>query len=134
MLPVIQVTAGIIQRNGLVLLARRPRFGHLGGLWEFPGGKIENGESPVQCLARELEEELLIRIDPREVKPFDSSFYEYGMRRVLLIGMTVGKFCGVPTPVEHAEIAWMEVGALESIPLAPADVPLARRLAKGRSA
>ncbi|MBN1686861.1 MAG: (deoxy)nucleoside triphosphate pyrophosphohydrolase [Spirochaetales bacterium] len=126
---VIRVTAGIIVKNRRVLLARRPRFSDLAGLWEFPGGKVENGESAAECLVRELAEELSIRIDPGDVERFDESFYEYGYRRILLIGMSVRKYAGVPAPVEHAQIRWVDIGALESVELAPADVPLARRLA-----
>ena len=130
----IRVTAGILTKDGCVLLAKRPNHNHLAGLWEFPGGKIENGESAAQCLTRELAEELDISIDPREVAPFDLSFYEYGMKRILLIGMKITCFTGVPTPVEHAELKWVEIDELESMPLAPADVPLVRRLVKRRLA
>jgi len=132
-IPVIRVTAGIIFKDDYVLLAKRAKFTHLAGLWEFPGGKIEDGETPVRCLARELAEELHIRINPREVFPFDDSFYEYGCRRILLIGMAVGGYTGVPEAVEHAEIRWVRADSLEALPLAPADVPLARRLS-GRGA
>ena len=129
-IPVIRVTAGIIIRDDRVLLAKRAKFAQLAGLWEFPGGKIEDGESPVRCLARELAEELHIRINPGEVCRFDDSFYEYGCRRILLIGMTVRGYTGVPEAVEHAEIRWVRAESLEALPLAPADVPLARRLSR----
>jgi len=132
--PVIRVTAGILAKEGRVLLAKRPNHNHLAGLWEFPGGKIENGESAVECLTRELAEELDISVDPREVAPFDLSFYEYGMKRILLIAMTITGFSGVPRPVEHAELKWVEIDELESMSLAPADVPVARRLVKRRFA
>ena len=127
-LPVIRVTASIIVKEDRVLLAKRPAFSHLAGLWEFPGGKVENGESPVECLVRELAEELGIRIDPRDVTSFDESFYEYGYRRIHLIGMSVKRYAGVPAPVAHAQISWVKIDALESARLSPADVPLARRL------
>ena len=125
---VIRVTAGIIVKEGRVLLAKRAKFGHLGGLWEFPGGKIEAGESAVDCLKRELAEELHIEIDPRTVTPFDVSFYEYGTKRIFLIGMTVTEFTGEVEPVEHAELRWMDISAIETLALAPADVAFARRL------
>jgi 8-oxo-dGTP diphosphatase len=126
--PVIRVTAGIIIKKRRVLLAKRAKFSHLGGLWEFPGGKIEAGENPAECLKRELAEELRIQIDPRTVIPFDVSFYEYGSKRVFLIGMTVSGYSGRIEPVEHSEIKWMEIGKLETVALAPADVAFARRL------
>jgi 8-oxo-dGTP diphosphatase len=125
---IILVTAAIIVKEDRVLLARRPKFSHLAGLWEFPGGKVENGESPALCLQRELAEELEIRIYIDSVRRFDESYYEYGSKRVFLMGLTVGKFKGEPKPLEHAELAWVETKELELLPLAPADVPLARRL------
>ncbi len=126
--PVVCVTAGIIMKEGRVLLAKRAKFSHLGGLWEFPGGKIEQGETSLECLQRELAEELHIQINPRAVTLFDVSFYEYGINRVFLIGMTVSKYTGRLEPVEHAEIKWMEIDAIETVHLAPADVAFARRL------
>ena len=130
MKPVIRVSAGIIVEENRVLLAKRPKFSHLGGLWEFPGGKIEDGETAAGCLERELAEELHIQVDPRSISPFDVSFYEYGAKRVLLIGMTVSEYRGEPEAVEHAEIRWIDVSEIETVPLAPADVVFARRLGR----
>jgi 8-oxo-dGTP diphosphatase len=126
--PVIHVTAGIIIKCDNVLLAKRGRFTAMSGLWEFPGGKIERGETPAECLKRELEEELQIRVELSSITPFDFSFYEYGSKRVFLIGMMAGRYSGVIDPVEHAEIRWVGIDALDTIALAPADVPIARRL------
>ncbi len=130
MLKIIPVTAAIIVKNNHVLVAKRPGHGHLAGLWEFPGGKVEDGESPLQCLKRELAEELQIYVYDRTTAFFDLSFYEYGMKRVLLIGMTVNDFEGVITPVEHAAVRWVKREDIGSVRLAPADVPLARKLLK----
>ena len=80
------------------------------------------------CLKRELEEELQIRVELSSIRPFDVSFYEYGSKRVYLIGMIVGAYSGIADPVEHAELRWIEIDELETIALAPADVPFARRL------
>lgn len=126
--PPIRVTAGILVNNQKVLVAKRRNTSHLGGLWEFPGGKIEDAESAAGCLERELEEELRIKIDRRTVSFFDTSFYEYGLKRIFLIGMTVTRFFGDICPVEHEETRWVEISGLETIALAPADVPFARRL------
>jgi 8-oxo-dGTP diphosphatase len=125
---IINVTAALIIKDRRVLLARRAKFSHLAGLWEFPGGKVEIGETPQGCLQRELAEELQIRIDERNIARFDESFYEYGQKRVLLLGMIVGSFEGTVSPLEHEEIIWARRADVVSIPLAPADVPLARRL------
>lgn len=125
---IIPVTAAIIVKEGRILLARRPKYSHLAGLWEFPGGKVEQGESPRRCLQRELAEELGIRVSMYSMMRFDESFYEYGSKRVFLMGLTVGNFFGKPKPLEHSEIAWIQMDELSLIQLAPADVPLARRL------
>ncbi len=122
----INVTAGIIISGRRVLIAKRPFGGFLGGTWEFPGGKIEPGETPAECLARELREELGVVAE--KISYFDSSFYEYGKRRILLIGMLVRNILGAPEAREHEEIAWVPISDLLTWHLAPADVPLARRL------
>lgn len=128
MKPPIRVTAGIVIDSRKVLLAKRENSGHLGGFWEFPGGKIETGETPFTCLKRELREELQITLDQDSASFFDISYYEYGMKRVFLIGLTVTRYFGDIHPTEHEEIRWIEIAGLETMALAPADVPFARRL------
>lgn len=122
----IPVAAGIITEGSRVLIAKRSFRGFMGGMWEFPGGKIETGETPSECLARELAEELAVKA--AKMSYFDSSFYEYGSRRILLIGLRVEELSCPPIPIEHEEIAWIELSDLHSVQLAPADVPFARRL------
>ena len=128
MKPPIRVTAGILLERRMVLLAKRGAASHLAGLWEFPGGKLETGEDHFEGLRRELREELGIDIDRHGASFFDISYYEYGMKRVFLIGLTVTRFAGEMHPTEHEETRWVEIGDLETMPLAPADVPFARRL------
>ena len=125
---VMHVTAGIIVENHRVLAARRKFGGSLAGMWEFPGGKVELRETPADCLVRELYEEL--GITAFEVEPFDYSYFEYGVRRVLLHGFTVGRFEGIPEPRIHEEIGWVDIDELPAVEFAPADVPLMRRIIK----
>jgi len=106
--PPLQVVAGIILAPDadLILLARRPLHKHQGGLWEFPGGKLEPGEAPVTGLVRELEEELGIRA--RDCAPFRRVEHDYGDRSLILDTWLVRAFSGEPVGNEGQEIAWME--------------------------
>jgi 8-oxo-dGTP diphosphatase len=106
--PALRVVAGIILAPDadLILLARRPLDKHLGGLWEFPGGKLEPGETPLAGLARELEEELAIQV--RDCAPFLHLEHDYGDRPLALDAWLVRSFTGVPVGNEGQEIAWIE--------------------------
>ena len=123
---VIQVSAGIIVRDNRVLIARRSYAGSLGGMWEFPGGKLEPNESIDECLARELQEELGIITDGFSY--FDTSYYEYGQKRVLITSLRVARVKGEPRPVDHDVLFWAEIPHLERFDFVPADVCFARRL------
>jgi 8-oxo-dGTP diphosphatase len=119
------VAAAIIFRESEVLVARRRKGLHLEGLWEFPGGKIEAGESPEQCLERELMEELGIqcRIDSF----VGESVYAYSKKTVQLLGYRGVFLHGIFRLVDHDEVRWLEVGdSLLSLNWAPADIPLVR--------
>jgi 8-oxo-dGTP diphosphatase len=113
------VTAGIIERDGLVLIARRKPGKHMGGKWEFPGGKIEPGETPEQSLERELEEELALRV---EVGPFLclASFEGDGISLELLVYRIDG-VTGIPELRDHQEIRWVKPAELSSFDLADSD-------------
>ncbi|MEE8468167.1 MAG: (deoxy)nucleoside triphosphate pyrophosphohydrolase [Planctomycetota bacterium] len=122
-----RVTAAILWRAGKVLLARRTRPPWLAGKWEFPGGKIEPGESSETCLARELVEELGIQV---EVGPhFMNTVHAYPELTLELVVHEVLLVSGEPTPREHDRLAWVPPEELESYDLAPADLPIAARLA-----
>ncbi len=119
------VVAGVIARDGRVLLSRRDRSTHLAGHWELPGGKMEPGESPEGALRRELKEELDVTasIGP----PFAFNHHDYGTRRVLLLTYRV-EIEGSPRPLGCAELGWFapdEIGALET---PAADAPIFDRL------
>jgi 8-oxo-dGTP diphosphatase len=122
----VTVTAGILQRNGLVLIARRKPGKHMGGKWEFPGGKIEPGESPEQALARELVEELDVRAIIGE-QLCRAGWEGDGISLDLLV-YSVESFEGVPTLREHEEIRWVAPGELRSYDLADSDREVVNRL------
>ena len=117
----IHVVAALIHRNGRVLLDRRPPRGRHGGLWEFPGGKRERGESDQQALARELMEELGVRSKiGSEVARTD---YQNAGLQITLV-LYAAEIEDEPKAVEVDAIDWFELDALDTLPMPPADQPL----------
>jgi 8-oxo-dGTP diphosphatase len=122
----VKVTAGILEENGLVLIARRKPGKHMGGKWEFPGGKIEMGETPEESLARELEEELDVRARIGELL-CTSSWEGEGVSLELLVYRVMG-FEGTPVLREHEEIRWVQPKDLRSFDLADSDRSVVEKL------
>lgn len=125
----IAVTAAIIEQDGRILICRRPiKEGKLyGGLWEFPGGKIERGESPKECLERELREELNINTEAGEV--FDVRC-DWGEKDILLIFMRVKIVSGTLSPNEHSEVRFVRPDELPEYEFCPSDTRVADKLAR----
>jgi 8-oxo-dGTP diphosphatase len=124
--PVVEVTAAIVERAGRLLVTRRDPAKHLGGLWEFPGGKREPGESLEACLARELDEELGIRI--RVGQRLAIVPWAYPDRRVLLHFFRCRIHRGRVEPREGQPYRWVTPRALRALPMPPADADLVARL------
>ncbi|MCX6431391.1 MAG: (deoxy)nucleoside triphosphate pyrophosphohydrolase [Actinobacteria bacterium] len=117
----IHVVGAVITRDGLVMCAQRGDDGNLPGLWEFPGGKIEPGESKQAALMREITEELGCTVEVgREVT---TTTHEYEFGEVTLTTFYCRLVAGTPKLTEHASIKWLRPDELESIPWAPADIP-----------
>jgi len=124
-----QVTCAIIEdASGRVLLAKRPEGKCLGGFWEFPGGKIEMGETAETALIRELEEELLIQT--QVVQTLESVDYHYDNFSIQLTPCRAKILAGVPTATEHSDIGWFPIHEIVIEKLAPADVPVLAQLLK----
>ncbi len=122
----ITVTAAIIEKDGLILAARKREGLPLAGCWEFPGGKLESGETPEECLQRELEEEFSIRC---EIGPLlGESIFDYGSKIVRLLGYHATHSGGSFTLTDHDEIRWMSIDKLSTLKWAPADIPLVVKL------
>lgn len=119
------VVAGIIRRENKVLLGQRPQHKSLAGLWEFPGGKIELGESPEKALKRELKEELDIDVDVGALKIVTT--HNYNDVGVVLIFFEVNYWRGEPKPLYHADLKWVEAQELKNI-----ELPEANRLVLDR--
>lgn len=121
----LRVTAGIIEREGRVLVARRKRGRREELLWEFPGGQVEAGETPEECLKRELREEL--GIETRVGAFVGSSVFAYAWGDVTLLAYRVVVVAGEPRALaDHEEVRWARIAELEAYDFAAADVPIAR--------
>jgi mutator protein MutT len=126
---VVEVAAGLIFQDGRYLIAKRRPGVHLAGLWEFPGGKREQGETLEECLERELFEELSIRIDLPV--PFRIIRHEYAEKTVELhfFRCTIGE--GRATPLDCAEIRWVHPSEMGEYQFPPADRPIIEALQRG---
>lgn len=124
--PLIHVACGVIQRaDGQVLLAQRPGGKIAAGRWEFPGGKIEDGEAPLHALVRELDEELGIAVE--KARPLIRYRHEYSNRSVLLDTWLVSRYRGEPQGREGQALAWVAPAALKDWPdTLPTVAPSAR--------
>ncbi len=127
--PILEVAAAVLWREGKLLVTQRPPGTHLAGLWEFPGGKMEPGETPAQCLVRELEEELGIQIHVSQL--LHSTTYEYEDRIVRLYFLRCHLQHGEPQPIGCAQIRWVEPSELPRLPMPPADQDFVSRLLQG---
>ncbi|HPT83746.1 MAG TPA: (deoxy)nucleoside triphosphate pyrophosphohydrolase [Limnochordia bacterium] len=119
------VIAAIIQRGDEVLLCQR-KGGALSGKWEFPGGKLENGETPEQCLVREIEEELGIQIEVEQIYQAVHAHYDHG--DFLIVAYLAKQVGGEVTLRVHSAYAWVPVAQLDEYDLAEANVPIAKSL------
>lgn len=120
------VTAAIIRNGSKVLIARRGPKEKLAGFWEFPGGKVEDGETLQECLRRELLEELNIHTRVLEVIAENEYHYDHGA--IKLVALTAEIMSGEITPTVHDLVEWAEITTLLDYKLAPADIPIAAKL------
>ena len=120
------VAAAVIRDGKRVLIAKRSAEGAFPSMWEFPGGKIEAGESPEEALARELLEELGIQV--RVGRIYDVILHRYDLFSVLLLFYRCEIVDGDPSPVGCDEVRWVPRTALSSYEFLPADRPIVRRL------
>lgn len=121
---VLVAAVALIDRDGRVLLAQRPEGKSLAGLWEFPGGKVEPGESPETALIRELHEELGIETWQSCLAPLTFASHGYEDFHLLMPLFACRRWQGVPHPREGQNLAWVRAAELSTYPMPPADIPL----------
>jgi 8-oxo-dGTP diphosphatase len=116
--------AALVDVDGRVLVCQRPEGKALAGLWEFPGGKVEPGETPEACLIRELEEELGIRVSQPCLAPFVFASHAYESFHLLMPLYLCRRWEGQVVNREHKAMAWVKPSKLSDYPMPPADAPL----------
>jgi A/G-specific adenine glycosylase len=122
-----QVASGVLRQRDKVLIGRRPQGGLLGGLWEFPGGRLEPGETPEECLRRELREELAIEVKVGASMGIYNHAYTHF--RITLHAFECRLENGRPVPRFHSELRWTEVDHLGAFPMGKIHRTIAQRLA-----
>ena len=118
------VACALVDADKRVLIAQRPEGKTLAGLWEFPGGKVEPGETPEECLIRELDEELGIRVAHACLAPFVFASHGYESFHLMMPLYLCRRWEGFVTAKEHKAIAWVKPAQLADYPMPPADAPL----------
>ena len=126
----IKVTAAILEKDGRIIIAQRKSSDRLSGKWEFPGGKIEPGETPEACLARELKEEF--EIDVTIGEHLGSNIHHYDHISIELMAYRASWVGGAITMNDHKAYRWVTVDQLAEFDFAPADVPFVEMLRRGQ--
>jgi mutator protein MutT len=129
--PHFHVVAGLVWKDGKLLITRRPQGSHLAGYWEFPGGKQEPGESLEACLEREFREELAMEV--RAVKHLLQIDHAYETKSITLHLFQCDWLSGAPTPIGCDDLRWVKAEELAGVQLPPPDLqflPLIQELAK----
>ncbi|MDP3058155.1 MAG: 8-oxo-dGTP diphosphatase MutT [bacterium] len=119
----VRVTAAIMIQDGQLFIAKRAENGSMAGLWEFPGGKIEQGETPEDCLRREMQEEFGIEVEV--LHHCHTSIYNYADKTIELISYFVNWVSGEMQLTSHSEVCFVAVADVLAYDFAPADVPIA---------
>ncbi len=118
------VAAALVDDEGRILIAQRPEGKQLAGLWEFPGGKVEPGETPEVALIRELQEELGITVKQACLAPFVFASHTYETFHLLMPLFLIRRWDGELEPREHAALKWVRPNDMRDYPMPPADAPL----------
>ena len=125
---VLVVACALVDRDNRVLIAQRPAHKEMGGLWEFPGGKIEPGETPEQAIRRELEEELGVQTREACLAPLAFASHSYESFHLLMPFFICRKWSGQPRALEHQALRWVKARDLRHHDMPPADEPLIAHL------
>jgi len=126
--PLIVVCAALVDREGRVLLAERPKGKPMAGLWEFPGGKLQPGETPEHALARELAEELGVEVEIDALRPLAFASHAYASFHIVLLLYLCRDWRGEPASREGQSLAWVAAHEFPSYAMPDADAPLVASL------
>jgi mutator protein MutT len=129
--PSLQVTAGLIWKQGKILIAQRPKGSHLEGFWEFPGGKREKGENLKDCLEREIQEELGVKV--KAVEELLTVEHEYETKAVSLHVFHCTYLEGEPKCLQAQDIRWVEPAGLGQFTFPPPDEKVIEFLSRGEA-
>ncbi|NDC59776.1 MAG: (deoxy)nucleoside triphosphate pyrophosphohydrolase [Alphaproteobacteria bacterium] len=127
---VLVVAAAFVDAQSRILIAQRPLNKQLGGLWEFPGGKVEVGERPEDALVREVREELDVAVDRDALEPLTFASHAYDDFHLLMPLFIVRRWQGEPRAVEAPALAWASPSDLRAYAMPPADEPLVDALVR----
>jgi 8-oxo-dGTP diphosphatase len=119
----------LIDVDRRVLIAQRPEGKSMAGLWEFPGGKVEEGETPEDTIIRELSEELAVTVTKPCLAPLTFASHNYREFHILMPLFVCRRWEGVPVPIEAQQLKWVRPNRLRDFPMPPADEPLISHLA-----
>jgi 8-oxo-dGTP diphosphatase len=125
---VLVVAVALVDVDGRVLLAQRPQGKAMAGLWEFPGGKLHDGETPEAALIRELKEELGIDVSEACLAPLSFASHRYRRFHLLMPLYVCRRWSGTPSAREGQRLAWVRPQKLDEYPMPPADKPLVAAL------
>ena len=117
----IVVSIALINNENEILLSKRPEKKHLSGFWEFPGGKVEKGETPEKALIREVKEELNIDINNKCIAPLSFSEFDYNNFQLLLLLYVCRRWDGEPMSMENNRLEWVKPNMLRDYKMPPAD-------------
>jgi 8-oxo-dGTP diphosphatase len=124
------VAAAMIDETGKILLQQRPAGKAMAGLWEFPGGKVEPGETPETALSREVFEELGVALNPHALTPIAFASEALSDRHLVLLLYLVEEWEGEPVALHATSLDWIDISAMPSLPMPPADRPLVSQLTR----
>jgi len=120
--------AALVDENGRILVQKRPEGKPMAGLWEFPGGKVETGETPESALVRELNEELGIVVEEPDLNPVAFASEAVNDQHLILLLYVCNEWSGCIESADLLDLQWLPVDALHGLPMPPADGPLVHAL------
>ena len=120
--------AALVDEKGRILVQKRPEGKPMAGLWEFPGGKVESGETPELALIRELREELNISVEPQDIEPLAFASEPLAEKHLILLLYICRRWTGQVESPEALDLQWLPVTEIDGLPMPPADGPLVQML------